>query len=124
MNKRFPILIGSTFPLSLVRRRVVIEPQPIEALRQELKSRPFASFWGHRNTLAAAGALLGADLAPETERPAIALDAEGFLALGGTRHAEAWILSPEYAAGYRPAIGEEVVVEKIVGWQVLRMAWE
>lgn len=117
-------LIGSTFPLSLIRRRVVIEPGAIEDLRACLAAAPPASFWGHRNTLAQASALTGVDLTPRTERPAIELDHEGFPGLEGETFRACWVLSPDYVPGFRPAIGEEVPAAKIRGWQVLRVSWE
>lgn len=124
LTSPFPILIGSTFPLSLVRRRVVIEPLEQERVRLELQCRPFASFWGHVNTLAAANSMLGADVTPRTERPAVALDPNQFPALDGVSYRECFILSPDYAPGFRPKVGEELGPDKIAGWQALRMRWE
>ncbi len=123
MKQKTPLLLGSTFPLTLVRRRVTIEPESVGTLRRELKRRSLASYWGHRNTLAAARALLGIDVAPETERPALRLDSGNYPMFNGIRHNECWVLSPEYVAGHRPAIGEEVATGKIVGWQVLKIKW-
>lgn len=118
-----PLLIGSTFPLSLIRRKVVIEPQPLAVLRELVRARSLASFWGHRNTLAVANTLLGVDLAPKTERPALHLTATGLLELEGEVFDECWVISPEYARGFRPAVGEEVPAAKIQDWQVLRLVW-
>jgi hypothetical protein len=36
---------------------------------------------------------------------------------------ECWVLSPDYPPGFRPAIGEEVTDDKIIGWQVLKIKW-
>jgi hypothetical protein len=118
-----PILLGSTFPLSLVRRQVSIDPASLDELRAEVAVRPVASFWGHANSIAAANAMLGADVTPSTTRPALILDPEGFPSLDGVIFTECWVLSPEYVPGYRPAVGEEVAAVKIAGWQVLRMQW-
>lgn len=123
MTDSRPILIGNSFPLSLIRTKVVIEPCPVDDLRRELACRPIYSFWGHRNTLAAANQLTGADLMPATDRPALQLSAPLCPVLGGIEFDECWILSPDYVSGYRPAIGEEVEQDKIVGWQVLRLKW-
>ena len=123
MNDKQPILVGSAFPLSLIRRRVVIQPCSLTEVREEIKSRPFASFWGHANTLAAANAMLGADVTPRTERPAVALDPDQFPALDGVSYRECFILSPDYAPGFRPKVGEELGPDKIAGWQALRMRW-
>ncbi|NLE66231.1 MAG: hypothetical protein GX608_02320, partial [Lentisphaerae bacterium] len=119
MRQKNPILLGSTFPLTLIRRPVTIEPWPIDELRRELRARPFVSFWGHKNTLAPAGALLGADLRPATERPALQLNPAGFPVLGGKMFTECWVLSPDYVPGYRPAPSEEVAAQKITRWQAL-----
>jgi len=119
-----PFLVGNTFPLSLVRRRVTMEPRPVEELRQTLRSRPWRSFWGHSNTLPAANALLDSDLTPETERPAISLTPDKLPSLGGLEVRECWILSPDYAPGFRPALGAEIPPEKILSWQVVRILWD
>ena len=118
-----PILLGSAFPLALVRRRVVIEPRPLAELRNLLQSRTLASFWGHRNTLGIAQLMLGVDVRPKTERPALFLNEAGLPMLDAIIFSECWIVSPDYVPGYRPAIGEEIPAHKIIGWQVLRMEW-
>lgn len=118
------MLIGSTFPLSLIRRSVTISPQPIEILREEIQTRPVSSFWGHKNTLLAAGHLLGVEVKPKTERPALILDAEYYPCLDGECFRECWVLSPDYINGFRPAIAEEVSGDKIIGWQVLKIIWD
>lgn len=124
MSREGPVLLGSTFPLSLIRRRVTITPADMGELRSFLAHRPVASFWGHANTLAAATAMLGVDVAPRTARPALSLTDDGLPSLDGHAFDECWVLSPEYTPGYRPAIGEEVPPDRILGWQVLRIRWE
>jgi hypothetical protein len=123
-NNEKAILIGSAFPLTLIRRRVVITPCSLETVRDELRARPFVSFWGHDNTLVAAHSLLGIDLKPREERPAVTLNTEQFPTLYGQVFTECLILSPNYIPGFRPKIGEEVGKEKITGWQALRIVWE
>lgn len=118
-----PVLLGSTFPLSLVRRPVQIEPRGVEELRGLLQTHPCASFWGHANTLAAAAALLGVDVRPESERPALLLSSDNLPCLNGRAYDACWVLSPEYVPGYRPQVGEEVPLDKIQGWQALRITW-
>jgi hypothetical protein len=118
-----PILIGNSFPLSLIRTKVVIDPCPVDILRQELAHRPIHSFWGHRNTLTAANQLTGADLTPATERPALKLSPDFRPVLNELSFTECWVLSPDYTPGFRPPVNEEVPPEKINGWQVLRMVW-
>jgi hypothetical protein len=117
------VLVGSTFPLSLVRRPVLITPERVETLRTLLRQQGFASFWGHEATAGIAAALLDMDIRPATPRPALRLTAENLPALDGEVFTECWVLSPEYEAGYRPQIGEEVAGEKIHGWQVLKIRW-
>jgi hypothetical protein len=118
-----PVLLGSTFPLSLIRRKVEIAPAGLVELRKEIKSRGVISFWGHANTLAAANDLLGVDVRPSKERPALHLSPEGLPELDKRVFSECWIISPNYVRGFRPAIGEEVSPQKISGWQVLRVEW-
>ena len=118
------ILLGNSFPLSLVRRRVVIEPVAIETFRKAAAGAELFSFWGHANTIQAATAMLGFNVAPRESRPALTLDAAGRPTLYGRAFEVCWILSPIYAGNYRPKVGEEVPAEKIVDWQVLKMSWQ
>jgi hypothetical protein len=117
------LLLGNSFPLSLIRRRVEIKPVGVESLREELDGREVASFWGHANTLSAARQVLGRDVTPSSERPVLALTPEGLPTLQGVVFHECWILSPNYASGFRPAVGEEVKMEVVTGWQVLKITW-
>jgi hypothetical protein len=118
------VLLGNGFPLSLVRRRVVLGSAQPGALRTALHARGWKSFWGHANTLAAAGDWPGVDVTPESERPALTVDASGLPMLGGRSYGAVWLLSPEYPEGSRPRIGEEVLPAQISGWRVLRMEFE
>lgn len=118
------LLVGNTFPLSLIRRKVVIEPSDFRTLAGLLRQADIFSFWGHRNTLAHANRLAGADLSPRTERPTLTLDADLLPVLDGQVFRECWVVSPDYVPGYRPGPGELVPLEKITGWQVLRLVWE
>ncbi len=118
-----PFLFGSTFPLSFVRRPVSITPRSLDDLKKQLKQRECHSFWGHANTIAAAKNLIGHDVAPAEDRPALSLSPEGLPVLNNNIFKECWILSPDYVAGFRPAVGKEVPVKKILGWQVLQLLW-
>jgi hypothetical protein len=118
------VLLGNTFSLSLVRRPVRIEPVGLEELKGVLSVRPVRSFWGHSNTVHVANALLGVDVKPRTERPALTLNADGLPVLEGEVFSECYILSPDYRPGFRPAMGAEVYPEDITGWQVLRIEWD
>lgn len=123
VNSKEPILIGSAFPLSLIRRRVEIEPCGLDQVRAELRGRPIASFWGHANTLALANSLLGVNVAPRVERPAVVLNSNQLPTLDGVVFTECVVLSPDFVSGFRPKEGETVGADKIIGWQVLRMEW-
>jgi hypothetical protein len=119
-----PVLLGNSFRLSLVRRPVVLEPAQPETLREALHARGWKSFWGHAIALTAAGDWLGLDVTPESERPALTLDASGLPILEGRSYVEVWLLSPEYPEGFRPRAGEEVSPAQISGRRVQRMELE
>jgi len=118
-----PVLVGNTFSVSLIRRQVRICPAELETLKGLLAVRPVRSFWGHANTVQVANALLGVDVTPRTERPALTLTADGLPVLDGEVFSECYVLSPDYRPGFRPALGAEVHPDDIVGWQVLRIEW-
>lgn len=124
MEKGRGILIGSTFPLSLVRRSVTITPSCIDSLKNKIENSSVLSFWGHSNTLNIARQLLSVDLTPKSERPPLTLDDNNLPVLDGVSFKECWILSPDYIPGFRPEIGKEVPPDKIIGWQVLKITWE
>ena len=119
------VLVGNSFPFSLVRcDQLIVEQRPIAELKAKLADAEVASFWGHANTRAAAEAVLGVSLAPNVERPAVTLSPEGLPTLDGDTFDTCWLLSPDYPEGFRPAIGTEVAPEQIAGWQVLRLTWQ
>jgi len=118
------VLVGNSFPLSLVRRPVAIRPRPMEELRALLAERGAASFWGHASTLARVSAALGCDLTPDTSRPALRLNDSLLPELDGVAYDQCWVVSADFIPGYRPAVGEEVPPEKITGWQVLCVDWQ
>ncbi len=117
------ILIGNTFPTSLVRREAVILPISVKRLAERCQAAErkgkLKSFWGHQNTLAVASEKLGTDLTPKSERPALGLTAEGLPTLDGEVFYEVHLLNPDYNGTYRPKIGEEVDESKICGWTAL-----
>ena len=124
MSKK--ILIGNTFPLSLIRREVVINPIDLDWFKSWLKhahcrDHQVASFWGHQNTLKVASDLLGVDLTPKTERPALSLSPNNLINFEGEEYNIIYVLSPDYRPGFRPTIGVEVGPEDITGWTVLRV---
>ena len=118
------ILVGNSFPLSLIRRRVTIEPRCLDEFRSVAAKSEVCSFWGHANTVAVAQQFLGIDVAPDRERPVLTLSAQGFPIFAGTVFRQCWILSPNYRPGFRPAVGEEVASRDILDWQVLLISWK
>lgn len=118
------VLLGNSFPLSLIRRPVRIEPVAVGTVREAVRARPVVSFWGHTTTMVHAGGLLGVDLTPVSERPALTLDPEGYPVLERRVFKECFVLSPEFVSGYRPAIGEDVPADRITGWQSVHLVWE
>lgn len=118
-----PLLIGSTFPLSLVRRSVHIEIQSLGALAKALTERPIFSFWRHENTLSIVNRLLGTQIPPADSGMAITLDEENYPVFHGHVFTQCWVLSPDYETGYRPEADSEAPLDKIRGWHVLRLSW-
>jgi hypothetical protein len=117
-------LIGNTFPWSLIRRPVHVVPTSLDVWRSALAGKVVHSFWGHASTLAAVNVCVGVDLTPPTARPTLLCDPISLLpSLNGVLFTECWVVSPEFEAGFRPATGAEVPLEKINGWQVLRINW-
>lgn len=112
-------IITNVFPFSLVRRKIVAWPIPMQTVKQALRTGPFASAWGHRNTLSMVNQMLGVDITPPEERPAIVLDAENFPTLYGEKFTKVMLVSPNFRPGFRPAVGEEVSGEAILGWHAL-----
>lgn len=124
MNDRNSILIGNTFSLTLIRKNgVKIVCANVEDLRSAAKGRRIVSFWGHENTRKAAESITGFSLASKSARPSVSLSRNKLPMLDGEEFNECWVLSPDYAQFYRPAIGQEVAPESIIGWQVLKIAW-
>lgn len=111
------MFIGNTFPLTLVRRPVKIEPiSEIYAKNLIKHERELISFWGHENTINIASRYAGVDLTPEKPRPALSLTGDGYPELFGHVSKRVLVLSPEYPDGFRPAIGVEVEANQILGW--------
>lgn len=124
MSQSLPaILIGNSFPFSLVRRDADIRMIDPSVLRALLARSPVVSFWGHENSRAAAEAFLGVGLKPSTPRPAVLLTPDNLPTLDGLVFRTCYVCSPEYVPGYRPAVGEETPSSAIRGWQTLRIDW-
>lgn len=118
-----PILISNSFPFTLVRRSVRVEPRSVGDLLTAMHEHPWVSAWGHENTVELAGALACANLRPNTSRPALSLDEALLPSLEGQSFEEIWLLSPDYAPGFRPQIGQEVAADEISRWQVLLISF-
>ena len=118
------ILIGNSFPLSLIRTNVSLMQKSVDELRWALLHKEVASFWGHENTRPWAEELLGVSLRPQVSRPVLTLAANCFPMLDGEVFDECWVLSPNYKGVGRPKIGEEVQPSQIVGWQVVKIDWK
>lgn len=121
MNKA--VLVGNSFPLSLIRRAVRIEPCELEDLTKLLSDVKIISYWGHSNTLVAVNKLLDYDLTPHEQRPVLRLSENSLPQYAGIEFTECWVLSPDYCEDFRPAIGEEVPPEKIKSWQCLKITF-
>ena len=117
------ILVGNSFPLTLIRRSVNIKPAVLEQFLDHARHSKIYSFWGHKNTLTAAKEFSGLDVGPSTDRPVLTLSDEGFPMLDGMIFRQCWVLSPDYRSGFRPAVGEEVETDDIIDWQILKMDW-
>jgi len=124
LPKTSTVLIGNSFPLSLIRRSVRIVPMDKASFLEAVRGKCLLSFWGHTNTLAAVQEWTGLDLTPATERPAVVLSPEGLPCFDGQVFHDCLILSPDYRQGFRPCLGDEVGAENILGWQVLKIIWE
>ena len=117
------LLVGNTFPMTLIRRHVEITPIDL-AEAKLMVEKGIKSFWGHKNTIAVAEQQLGVNVAPESERPALSLSNEGFPMLDGEVFSQVLILNPLYVSGFRPQIGETVPPDKFIGWHALLIKFD
>lgn len=119
------LLIGNSFPMNLIKRKVCITTETTDLLRAKIaESKTVYSFWGHSNTVKVASDICGYDLTPDAGlRPELNVSAMGLPCFDGIEFNECWILSPEYIKNYRPNIGEEVQIDMIKKWNVLHMKW-
>ncbi len=123
-NQQTKILVGNSFPFSLIRRRVTVEPVRVEWVRAAMAGAEIHSFWGHAATRAAAESVLGISLATAKERPELLLSSDNLPMLDGHAFDACYVCSPNYVSGFRPKIGEEVSADQIVGWQTLLISWK
>lgn len=115
------MLIGNTYPSSLIRRPALFTPVSVEEAQELLASRDSDSFWGHSNTVALASDVLGVDLTPREERPTLTLSDNNLPVLHGVEHLEVLVVSANIKAGHRKPRSDksEYLPEDIESWQVL-----
>ncbi len=123
-NQQTKILVGNSFPFSLIRRHVTVEPVRVKQVRAAMAGAEIHSFWGHAATRTAAESVLGISLATAKERPELVLSEDNLPMLDGYTFDACYVCSPNYTPGFRPKIGEEVKPEEIVGWQTLLISWK
>lgn len=120
------MLIGNTYPASLIRRDTLFRPislndaQQFVRIAQEIGEGPI-SYWGHSNTVALASGMLGVDLTPREERPTITLDNEAFPTLYGKAHQMVLVVSADIRPDHiKPRSDKsEYKPEDIAGWRYL-----
>ena len=118
-----PVLIGNSFPLGLVKRKISLEPLAIEELAKRLGiASEIFSFWGHEDTLATASELAGRDLTPRSVRPVLKIS-DGYPELHGETFRECFVLCPSNRSGTRPDIGKPTSAEDVRSWQSLLLTW-
>jgi hypothetical protein len=118
-----PPLLTNVYPFSLVRRRMTVVPISMEEVKETIAGG-FASAWGHENTVTLVSGVLGVNIAPKEPRPAVILDEEKFPTLYGVKYTRIILVSPDFKPGFRPAIGEEVSADVILGWSALLLNFE
>ena len=118
------ILIGNTWPTTLIRRSVRIDVISIGVLKEHIRwADEVYSFWGHQNTIAVANKLLGIDVTPKKERPAISLTSQNLPIFEDEVFWQVFLLNPDYRPGFRPQIGQEVGEADITGWACLKVTY-
>jgi hypothetical protein len=117
------LLVRHPFPLHVIRRPVRIEPKSESEMFGAMHTHPWVSAWGHESTTRWASTILGEDIRPHKERPALVLDSHGLPSLDGASFKECWFLSPELPPCFRSETGEVVRADQIRGWHVLKITY-
>lgn len=116
------VLIGNSFPMNLVQRRVTITPKTIDNIRRVINNaETILSFWGHNNTVKIVSQICGINLQPEEDRPCLNLTDNKFIEFSGIEFDKCWIVVPIYQKKFRPEIGEEISETDIKSWQILKI---
>lgn len=123
LNKTKTVLIGNSFPASLIRRDVNVHCVSVDDVRVRLQGAQIHSFWGHSETLPAVDALLGVSLKPRVPRPVLLLSPDGLPMLDGQAFSSCYVCSPDCRPGFRHQEGQVLSQSDIVGWQLLRFDW-
>ena len=111
------LLVGNTFPMHLIRKRVTITPIPEWHGASMLSRHQIFSFWGHRNSLAAVNEFTGKDLTPVIERPAVLLSERNYPYFEGVEFKRVLVISPILKLGVR--LDHELELDEIDGWTFL-----
>lgn len=116
------MLIGNTYPTSLIRRKATFIPVTQEQAKQYLGfEREVESFWGHPNTIKAASEMLGMDITPKEERPTITLSENYLPTLYGKEHKSVLIVSANIPNANRKPRNDptEYELEEIESWSFI-----
>jgi hypothetical protein len=118
MNK---ILIGNSFPLTLVKNKVLISSIDVDEIKALIsEGAEICSFWGHSNTVSIAETMLGCNI--KCDRVALDVNKNGgILHPQGGEFRVLYTLTPNYKEAFRPQIGVEVTPDQILGWQALKI---
>lgn len=118
------IIIGNTFPLSMIKREVRIYPISIESLREIIQnSDEVYSYWGHANTIRIAEKFLNVMFQRKDFRKHLSLSLCNKPLWNDIEFKKCFVLSPNYKNGFRPSINKEVTIDEIVSWQALVVEW-
>lgn len=121
MDKK--VLIGNSFPLTLVRgRTVTINEVKLDELLSEMDGAKIYSFWGHENTRKSVESYLGISLATYEERPQISLSKNNLPSLYDVEFNACWVVSPNQID--RHAVSQNFSLEEIGSWTILKLSWE
>lgn len=117
------VLIGSSFPMSITRSRVEVEPIDLDTFKAEIDGLDVVSAWQHSNTLVAVKEYTGLDLTPPIVRPRIRMTED-------TKRPciewEEWRFPLVFSKMYAVIpLYKEVVngVPDVTDWNILRLSW-